>query len=713
MALTTSRRGPCRFVRRPAGFTLVELLVTLVVLMVGIYGMIRVFPQGFSAIEVGQQRTTAAQLAEAEIARWKLYPESLPDAVVATSYDGAIIRGTVINSKESLQSLLVYDEWTAAVGGTRYEVVEADEMPPEVFAGLDFYARPLIYRPLDITPSTFDAAQGELLAIGKREAKLHPNWQPNSLYLPRTVIGERVDIRRLGRTPRGVPFYLLSHAPLDRLRGYTDEEAVYVDVYDAEPWRYVAWTGAGMSFANREFTMDPETGVLYFGPTGETSLEREFKVDYTDPVTLHRVIGKTITVALGETMGSPGLPPGVVPETIQVNQRLRSLPEEQRSLLEVTDETARRDIYYVDRESEISGRIEFPLVLQVDPQPTDIALVKVDYRVLDWGILSFDIVVPENGIVRLPTGAIKGPGYTNPPRQQRPQEVAQGIKHYYNWDGTTQGRAHTDQTTWAYVVAVDRQSGDILTEHEGAEWPPNPHERCKRFLVDYTSGQLDFNYLTEYEAALKGQETGAVYNPAPGVDTPDRSGRTYRIFCRAQSDWAVQLMVTPRRFGRSATGLPGGDPVGFEGGGSPVLLTYAWRPDINRSQVYFPLSEAGQTVAIDYYWMDVDTGELAFVEGEVHSVGQADVRDLGAWACPLAEQLEHTPYEWGPVGVRGISVRARALWVGPGRSPTVQDLSQALATAIAEDNMNIRARSGLSETWHQVVIDSYLTRAPI
>ncbi|GAG34992.1 unnamed protein product, partial [marine sediment metagenome] len=35
-------------------------------LMIGIYAMLRVFPRGFSAIEISQQRTTAAQLAEAE-----------------------------------------------------------------------------------------------------------------------------------------------------------------------------------------------------------------------------------------------------------------------------------------------------------------------------------------------------------------------------------------------------------------------------------------------------------------------------------------------------------------------------------------------------------------------------------------------------------------------------------------------------------------------
>jgi hypothetical protein len=372
----------------------------------------------------------------------------------------------------------------------------------------------------------------------------------------------------------------------------------------------------------------------------------------------------------------------------------------------------------VDPESYVSGAILFPLVLQVDPRPTDITVVKVNYRVKDWGILSFDVEVSSDGLIRLPTGAIKGPGYTNPPRQPRPEEVAQGVKRYFGWGGVPENRSSTDQTTWAYVVAVDRQSGEILTEHEGTEWPANAYERRRRFLVDYATGVLDFNYVEEYRRALDGYETGAVYQPMPGVDTPDRSGRTFRIFCRAQSDWAVQLMVTPRVFGRASGGsaaVPGNPPVGFEGVGAPVLLTYAWRPLVNPYQVYFPLSEAGQTVAIDYYYMDSGSGELTFVEGEVHTISKKpDVTDLGVWVCRLEEELEvvnnpeHQLYEWGPVGVRGISVRSRAVWIGPGRTSTVQELSYAL-----EDPESRRAAATLGERWHQVIVDNYLTRAPI
>jgi len=170
----------------------------------------------------------------------------------------------------------------------------------------------------------------------------------------------------------------------------------------------------------------------------------------------------------------------------------------------------------------------------------------------------------------------------------------------------------------------------------------------------------------------------------------------------------VQLMVTARRYGRSASGVPGGQPVGAEGGGSDVLLTYAWRPDKDATQVYFPLSERGQAVTIDYYYMDPVSGNLSFIEGEVHTIGEADVTDLGQWVCRLSTPLAQEPYQWGPVGVRGIGVRARATWVSPGRATTLQDLVWALS-----QSPPARAVPSLGETWHQVIIDTYLTRAPI
>ena len=111
---------------------------------------------------------------------------------------------------------------------------------------------------------------------------------------------------------------------------------------------------------------------------------------------------------------------------------------------------------------------------------------------------------------------------------------------------------------------------------------------------------------------------------------------------------------------------------------------------------------------IDYYYLDRDTGELDFVEGEVHTISPPNVTDLGQWVCRLSEPLAKEPSEWGPISVRGIGVRARATWVGPGRAFLLQDLVSALDRLPPG-----RAQPSLRESWHQVIVDTYLTRAPM
>ncbi len=669
---------------RPSGFTIVELLVALVVLMIGIWAMMRIFPRGFSAVEVSQQRTTAAQLAEAELARWRLHPESLPDAIVATDYQGNLIDATLINDSITLQSLLVYGEAAARIDGTEhYQRLVLPRGRVNV-GTLDFFARPFIYAPLDLTPSIFD---GALERTQPGASTSHPNWQPNSLYLPRTVKGERINIRALAINEQGIPFHLLSHAPLDILRQNdptTPADDIYVDVYDAEPWEYHPGGLTG-----RQFSFDPTTGHLYFATADEP---RQFKVDYTDPVTNLRVLGFPVSVPPASAgrpgAGTQGLPvlPGspdnpIDPATFQVHQRLI----EYNPLVGWTRSAYR----LVGEESKITGEIQFDPDLQLDPREHDIRIVKVDYRVRDWGILVFDIQVPPDGVVRLPVRHLKGPAFSNPPRQVRPQPVDENIKTFHDWNDV-EIEPTDPRSKWGYVVAVDRQTADVLVEHDGVAWPANPHERKRRFLVDYSAGILRFNYDP------RDPDIAPWFNP--NIDTPDRSGRTYRIFCRAQADWAVQLMVAARQYARSAEPHPDPRAIGPEvaqGG-----LTYSSDPS-NPQQLYFPLSEAGQAVMVDYFAADG-----TYVSGEIHTIDPPNVTDLGLWACRLAEPLAKAPYQI--ISVRGISIRARAVWVGPGRQYTLQELTRAI-----DRDPPDRPRPDLNETWHQVIVSTYLTRTPI
>ncbi len=688
------------------GFTLIEVLVALVVLVIGIYAMLRIFPPGYSAIETSQQRTVAAQLAEAELNRWRLQPDAIPDAIVATDYTGALISATLTNNPLNMGQLLVYGEVGTRVPGT--ESYFRWQVPPDQLPILDRLARPLIYNPNDLTPCQFDGALGFEGYPGR--AVVHPNWEPNSLYLPRTIIGEQIDIRRLTTNQRGVPFYLLSHAPLDILRyeGEDDPHTPgddrtkrYVDVYDARSWRYVAWTEPP-NLGAREFTYDSANRELYFGPSSNPpSYERVFKVDYTDPRGPTRVFGLQVKVPAGSSgPGDPALPTDVDPASIQVHELMQEVDDP--SLLEVVGPGARRNIYYVDDETLVTGQIQFPLALQVDPRPDDITAAKVDYRVKDWQILSFDVEVPPDGVVTLPVKPIKGPNYTNPPRQPRAQPVAHGIKKFYNMDGTERP-VPSPGADDAYVVAVDRQNGEVLTENEVTiGLPAAPRERMTRFRVDYRQGRLYFNY-GEWEVGSFSAEEAANATVEGGRRVYSRYGRTYRVFCRAEGDWAVQLTMAARIYARSRE-LPGDPPVV----GSPESrLTYTWGAvsapgaPYNPRQIYFPLSEASQVVAVDYYRKDG-----TFISGEVHAISGPEVADLGVWACQLVDELRYEPNDWGPVTVRGLSMRARVSWVTTGGASTLQDWVEA-----ARNNRPVQRT--LEEGWRHITVTSYLTRVPL
>jgi len=72
------------------GFTLIEVLVALIILGVGMYAAIAIFPTGFAAMEYNRNVTKAARLADGEIQRWKARAASLPEAIVAQDAAGAV-----------------------------------------------------------------------------------------------------------------------------------------------------------------------------------------------------------------------------------------------------------------------------------------------------------------------------------------------------------------------------------------------------------------------------------------------------------------------------------------------------------------------------------------------------------------------------------------------------------------------------------------------
>lgn len=63
--------------------SLIEMLVVMMILVIGIFSIANVFPQGFKFIEHSRNVTLASRLCQAEVERWKSYEANVPDGIEA------------------------------------------------------------------------------------------------------------------------------------------------------------------------------------------------------------------------------------------------------------------------------------------------------------------------------------------------------------------------------------------------------------------------------------------------------------------------------------------------------------------------------------------------------------------------------------------------------------------------------------------------------
>jgi type II secretory pathway pseudopilin PulG len=82
-----NRMGRARRARYERGTSLIEIMVVLVILLVGIFLAVRIFPGGFGILRSNSNRTLATQFAQQQLAELRADGGSLPQGVLATSVD--------------------------------------------------------------------------------------------------------------------------------------------------------------------------------------------------------------------------------------------------------------------------------------------------------------------------------------------------------------------------------------------------------------------------------------------------------------------------------------------------------------------------------------------------------------------------------------------------------------------------------------------------
>jgi len=621
--------------RRDRGFTLVEVLVALVILLVGAYVALRIFPAGFAAIERARLESQAARLADAEIQRWQLAAGSLPEAIVwADSSSGSLIYNTN-------------------------------------------------YDPTDLTPN-----------------EANPNWQPDSAYWPRTIIGEVLPVGDVADPDTGairVPLCRLRFGPLEHLYdspGPGDYPLfIYTTEYervdradflsDDKDWgRYcIDYDAAAISFDYAEYPRQFRVEFTYLAPPGPGARgQRRYEMWQTTQL---------VQVAAGEdTKAAPtSLWPGTQAITASPTGAVRSSNV-------VTITTAADHGFAAGEKVRIAGVTSVGgtdfngiFVIATVPTPTTLTYAQVDLD--DSGgegtasplPADFEGVVPvservHQAFIRDTVGSVTwGPGHFDlagdigDPDSAilfHASDAGRTVNVDYrvrDWQILLEERAPDDSLRIQLAISPLKTAAYVNRPRQPVRNRIIPGDGAVVIILDTEDGSrlADSDFTVNYETGLIALGGAA------------QAGKTYRIYYRAEQDWTIQPVKAAADYG-----IIVGDTA------QPGYRFAVWREPTSPRELEFGRSEVAKSVVANYYVYTnpATQSDPRLIVGEMHQVARSGDRGV--------VQLAHDP-AWGDIRVRGASMRARVMWAGRGRT-----------TAVGGETS--------PESWRQAVVETFLRR---
>jgi hypothetical protein len=600
------------------GTSLVEILVAMVVLVIGIFSLIRLFPLGFGSILYGENATRGNALARAELEKIRSAASNLPDGIGPIHPE----TNTVDTALQPQQQFLPYKP-----------VVDLPEDPR--FSGANRFRR----------------VWGETAKI--------PAPTSDSPYLP--IVDPGTGLRE------PVSLYTLQFSPVYSTRGLI--------VYSGTPLERVVMDGPPSDAELRalgegRYGVDYQNAVLYFAPV---NYPRRFKLDYSVTVPqgptaflrANSIPDACVFVPANATifkMREPGPQPA----------DCRFIPLAPGTQLDTDEEFVYRAFeqlppavpfhpanpYQYKVLNTLIGILGFnPLAAsgRTGAGQGRALVAKVDYDVDDWHILREDRVVSQSGPpnVDLTLNFLKRAGdiETN-------QEIYAGLLRDYasfpiNSDASHPGTPGVD------LVVVDLDTGRTLDSRTLQGDTPN------EFGFNGLNGRIDY-------------ERGRIeFNPRVRWTMPDGSmgpeeliaGRRVRLFYRTTSDFAVQVTkafslyrreVDPTQLGARQYVQNRGElffpPIDAN---QSVIIDYSWTQLIEGQKRV--RTESGELHKIE----DPAAADSPETQGRLPDQSMA-----GAWwvrlklfdasGNPRPDLAADEPIVIR--SVRGVSVIARAMW---------------------------------------------------
>lgn len=665
-----------------AAFSLVEVLVTMVILATGILTIIRMYPRGFVTLRVSAEYATAQRMARGEVERAEKLAGDLPDQILAVRY--------------------IYQ----FIGGNWVLVLLSD---PDV-------------RQDDLGPG------GNVLLENGNILIDNPGGPPTEIFYRyyndanrfRRVIGEGGKIP----APRAVGAYFgglrtLTFGPI------VDDPALLL-VYGNEMDGRRIFMSPGDPIRNPDpwqFRHDEDNNQIWL--PGVAGRDVRYKVNFSywanDPVYGYRkvdVIDRILVVTETPNPADPaealydspnnevypfdlravvGNPPDwidMVDYSVEVNRLFDRLPDaaafsptypyEYKVLSPTLGMILFNPAGYNFYERRRGSRQ--PLVAHVNYDVYNWHILRDDFRG-DRGVLNLG---PRPTLHKLPLERIKAfDSIENDNRRHRGLDfpIPDGLGGF---------------TTTQDVLLVDLDTGGIVLPYVN---PADPTQG-RSYKVDYLRGTISLAGPGASDPELS--QVGLTILPVGSNQVPitgvNPAGHNFRVFYQAHNDWAVQVFKAPSRFNLSYA-LP-----------LSVAQAYAWNPTDNiglPTRIYFPPCEIGNKIAIREVWYLDAFSNVRVLRDQDFMIrpirggdpfprpdyGYIDLRDIDQNAV----SLDYASYGYAVRGISGTSLRARVIW----NAASKEDVPGNTPLAQAE---RLRLHESWTQQWRSVAVETYLTR---
>jgi hypothetical protein len=714
MARAASRRiggwGSVGFASVRRGISLIEVLVVMAILILGMLAIARLFPEGFASINFTEHITTSQRLTRLREEALRKRSDSLPDGIGAIDpANPALILNNLVpnNLLGTLRQYPIagvnpppddprFSDVNIArrVFGEQFPLAAPAPVPFSSVANERASLYRALFSPIYSEVAMLPAAAGVAAYQGTPMQRVVFQDPPQSDNFR--------NLTRLGHVGYGVNYenghlYLIS---IDY------ERAFKIDF----TFRDGANHAKGQSFVDNSAWFPIGTPPVTNPPNDPTGavvqievMRYDMRTGTVDQLYTYDLASEQITSAAGpNTAPPPQYPYTPLPATSTLDagtdflyRRFTQIPANQ---------PFGADVFQFKVYDTTFGLFGIHPQLADFPHPQQRGkgmMVKIDYDVDDWHILSHDEAVPtlpldtdtnatgeEAYVIRLPAAPIKkylDSEETLNFQNGQPETINtveyQGLIRYYPDTPTRLGSTGID------LVIVDMETGYQITsavlQRPGPDAPTgstNSHGE-----INYRAGII---HLWKAENRAPG---GApiTWLPPGGVGTPvtmDPAGRHIRVYYRSSNDFAVASFKPFTRYNRqpNLAGLQhreyyadyGATNPGEPGGGGYLMFTNA---------------DGEKTVAVDYSYLfdpnptspDPANFQLRTVAGELQKVSPpatAFAPDPGASGNRWWIRLSHpdpdpirpsdptadpnvVPGSVQIRGVRGASLHTRVVWL--------------------------------------------------